>query len=122
MDFFEQIYWAIAIPSSLVFIVVLITTFVGGDVDADPDVDTDIGFQFFTFKNLVAFFTIFAWTGIGCIRGGFSTGAVLFISFLCGFLMMLAMSTLFYFMTKLVEEGTMRMVNAVGRTGGLSSD
>lgn len=123
-DLFEQIYWIIGVPTSLIFLIVLVTTFIGGDfgdsdVDFDSDADADggMGFQFFTFKNLVGFFTIFSWTGIGCIQSGYSTGMVLFISILCGLLMMLAMSTLFYFMTKLVEDGTLRMKNAIGRTG-----
>lgn len=123
-DLFEQIYWIIGVPTSLIFLIVLVTTFIGGDfgdsdVDFDSDADTDggMGFQFFTFKNLVGFFTIFSWTGIGCIQSGYSTGLVLFISIFCGLIMMLAMSTLFYFMTKLVEDGTMRMKNAIGRTG-----
>ncbi len=118
---FEQIYWIFAIPSTLIFLVILITTFVGGDVETDGDIDgeTDgeIGFQFFTFKNLVGFFTIFSWIGIGCIQNGYSNVAVLVISIICGLAMMTAMATLFYFMTKLVEDGTMKMSNAVGRTG-----
>lgn len=123
LELFERIYWFIAIPASLVFLFVLVTTFLGSDVDGDGDIEADgdetgeIGFQFFTFKNLVGFFTIFSWIGIGCIRSGYANGTVIVISFICGVLMMLAMSTLFYFMTKLVEDGTMKLKNAIGRTG-----
>ena len=126
LEMFERIYWLIAIPSSLVFLVILVTTFIGGDADsgdadmdgdADADTDGEIGFQFFTFKNLVGFFTIFSWIGIGCIKSNISHPIVIVISLICGLLMMLAMSTLFYFMTKLVEDGTMRLSNALGRTG-----
>ena len=118
---FEQIYWMFAIPSSLIFVFILITTFIGGDVEADGDIDGDvdgeIGFQFFTFKNLIGFFTIFSWVGIGCIKNGYSGFAVIAISVFCGLIMMTAMATLFYFMTKLVEDGSMKMKNALGRTG-----
>ncbi|HIP32913.1 MAG TPA: hypothetical protein EYG86_09135 [Crocinitomicaceae bacterium] len=122
-ELFEQIYWIIAIPSSLIFLFIMIATFIGGDIDSDGDMDGDsdgeMGFQFFTFKNLVGFFTIFAWVGIGSIKSGYSTGSVIIISFICGLLMMVAMATLFYLMTKLVEDGTMKMSNAVGRTGSV---
>jgi hypothetical protein len=124
LEMFERIYWIIAIVASLIFVVILLMTFLGGDVDGDVDVDSDgdadgdgSGFHFFTFKNMVGFFTIFSWTGIGCIRSGYATSTVLIISIVCGLLMMLAMSTLFYFMTKLVEDGTMKMSSAIGRTG-----
>lgn len=118
-ELFEQIYWVIAIPSSLIFLFIMITTFIGGDVETDGDSDGEMGFQFFTFKNLVGFFTIFSWVGIGCIKSGYSTGLVIIVSFICGLLMMAAMATLFYFMTKLVEDGTMKMSNAIGRTGSV---
>jgi len=58
-----RIYWMIALPSSLFFVIILVTTFIAGDVDGEVgDVDADIegdggiGFQFFTLKNLVGFF------------------------------------------------------------------
>jgi hypothetical protein len=123
LELFERIYWMISIPSSLFFIFVLVSSFLGGDVDADTDIEADgnetgeIGFQFFTFKNLVGFFTIFSWVGIGCIRSGYADSTVIIVSIICGVFMMLAMSTLFYFLTKLVEDGTMRLSNALGKTG-----
>ena len=121
LELFERIYWMISIPSSLFFLFVLVSSFLGGDVDSDVEADGnetgEIGFQFFTFKNLVGFFTIFSWVGIGCIRSGYSDSTVIIISIISGVLMMLAMSTLFYFLTKLVEDGTMKLSNALGKTG-----
>lgn len=122
ISFFEQVYWVVALLASLIFTVIMVLTFFGGDVDADADVDMDgdvdgAGFQFFTFKNMIGFLTIFGWTGIGCIRSGYSTGVVLGVSIVCGLIMMLAMSALFYFISGLVESGNMKMENAVGRTG-----
>ena len=74
LNTFEKVYWVIALVSSLIFIVLMVMTFVGGDVDdlgdvdADIDGDTGIGFQFLSFKNLMGFFTIFGWVGIACIN------------------------------------------------------
>jgi len=123
-ELFEQIYWAFAIPSTAIFLMMLILTFVVGDLgDMDGDVDTDIdaddgiGFQFFTVKNLVSFFTIFGWVGIGCIDMGYSEMATIIISFVSGLAMMVLMATIFYMMSKLVEDGTMKTKNAIGKLG-----
>lgn len=123
LTLFEKVYWLMAIVGSLILVVILVMTVVGGEIDADVDMDGDgaidggAGFQFFTFKNLVGFITIFGWVGIGCIRSGMSTFAVVAISVFCGLIMMLLMSLLFYAISGMVEDGTMRMSNALGRTG-----
>ena len=73
-----KIYWGLAIPFTLFFLLQLVFSFFGGgDVpddtpDADIEADTGVPFQFFTLKNLVAFFTIFSWTGIACLDSGLS--------------------------------------------------
>lgn len=123
-ELFEQIYWAFAIPSTAIFLIMLVLTFVVGDVgDMDGDVDTDmdaddgIGFQFFTVKNLVSFFTIFGWIGIGCIDMGYSEMVTMIVSFISGLAMMVLMASIFYMMSKLVEDGTMKTKNAIGKLG-----
>lgn len=121
----EQVYWITALIGSLVFVIILILTFVGGDMDSDMDADgTDfesddggVGFQFFTFKNLVAFFTIFGWAGIACINNGLSTGLTILISAAAGLLMMFLTSLMFYWMTKLTASGTLKIKNAIGEVG-----
>ncbi|MEM6686240.1 MAG: hypothetical protein AAF617_10690 [Bacteroidota bacterium] len=120
---FEKSYWIIAAVSSTIFVVVLISTFLIGDADADGDVDADIegdtgiGFQFFTFKNLVAFFTIFSWAGISCLNAGYGKGVTLLVSILSGIAMMFVMASLIYYINKLVSSGTMKLENAIGNVG-----
>ena len=121
---FERIYWIMALPSSLFFIIILVTTFVAGDVDGEVgDVDSDIeadggiGFQFFTLKNLVGFFTIFAWTGIACIDSGYGNFPTVAISGFCGLLMMVVMASIFYFMGRLTDDGTLSLDNAIDGIG-----
>lgn len=125
MSIFEQTYWYIALIGSLIFVVILVMTFFGGDMDSDMTADgTDfeaddggVGFQFFTFKNLIAFFTIFGWTGIVCIGYELSNGVTIIISVIAGLLMMVATSSLFFFMQRLTEDGTLKMKNALGEIG-----
>jgi len=119
----EKIYWLIAIPASIVFVIQLFTAFLGADgddvADADMEVESDsgIGFHFITLRNLVAFFTIMAWTGIASIDSGFGTAATISISIFAGLLMMTAMATLMYFLYKLRETGNVVLKNAVGKKG-----
>lgn len=116
LELLSKIYWLTAIIGSLVFSIVMIMAFTGGDAD-DIDGDIEAGFQFISFKNLVGFFTIFGWSGIACIDAKFSTPATLIISTICGLLMMVIMATLFYFISKLTDSGTLNYKNAIDAVG-----
>ena len=122
----EKIYWCFAIPFSIIFIIQVILTVFGSDlhgIEADGDVDgtiahdSGIDFQFLSLKNIIAFFTIFGWTGIICIDLGVATWATVLISTLCGLTMMLIMASIMYLMGKLTENGTFQMKSAMGKIG-----
>jgi membrane protein implicated in regulation of membrane protease activity len=126
MNITEKIYWCIAIPFSVLFVIQLVTTFFLGDVDgmdaggnADLSMDSDAGidFQFLSIKNLIAFFTIFGWTGIACIHGEVSLVVTIVLSLLAGLVMMVIMATIMYYMAKLAENGSLDLNNAKGKTG-----
>jgi len=119
MTTMEQVYWIIALPSSVIFIFFMVITFFGGDGNAefDGDIDDGIPFQFITIKNLVGFFTIFSWTGLACIQGGYSVLTVILCSSIAGILMMLAMATIFYLMSKLTESGNVNLKKSIGSIG-----
>lgn len=125
MSGMEQTYWVVALVGTFVFLIIFVITFLGFDHDADvhadvSDMDADddgVGFQFFTFKNFVAFLTIFGWTGLACIQNNLGSGLTLILSFIAGLTMMFLTSLLFYWMHKLAESGTLKMSNAVGLTG-----
>ncbi|HPE76616.1 MAG TPA: hypothetical protein PLC80_11050 [Draconibacterium sp.] len=122
---FEQVFWIITIPATVVFLILLALTIFGSDADVDVDTDVDgdisdgdsIPFQFLSLKNIVAFFAVFGWSGIGFINAGLSSWLVILLAFICGILMMFLMASLFYFMSKLAESGTLNMKNAVGKLG-----
>jgi len=121
----EKIYWIITIVSSLFFVIQMIAVFVMGDLDVegdtDFDVETDTGmpFQFFTFRNLVGFLTVFGWSGLGSIANGNTTATTIMISVIGGLLMMVIMTALFYFISRLTDTGTLNMKNAIGKTGSV---
>ncbi|MBI9069186.1 MAG: hypothetical protein JEZ09_17955 [Salinivirgaceae bacterium] len=125
MATFEKINWLIALPFSALFIIQIILTFTvgdmddataGGDVDSSIDHDLGIDFQFLTLKNLIAFFTIFGWTGIVCVDANLGVGISVLISTIAGTLMMTIMASIMYFMGKLTDSGTLNMNNAIGKT------
>ena len=119
LEFLPKIYWMLAIAGSLIFTVVMIMAFAGGDTDVDADIDADLeaGFQFISFKNLVGFFTIFGWSGIACIDAGLSTPVTLMISVFSGLIMMAIMAALFFFISKLSDSGTLNYKNALNAVG-----
>ncbi|WP_289060650.1 hypothetical protein [uncultured Zobellia sp.] len=124
MTLFEKIYWVTALVASVILVILLLLTFIGGevddidgDVDAEIDADTGIEFQFLSFKNLVGFFTLFGWSGIACLDAGMSKGITVLISLVCGLLMMLAMASLFYYLGKLQSSGTLKLKNALNQIG-----
>jgi hypothetical protein len=124
MSALEQTYWLTALIGSAIFIVIFAMTFIGGgdaDMEADvSDIDGDdggVGFQFFTFKNVIAFFTIFGWTGIMCIDNGYTNTMTIIISSIAGLVMMVLTSLLFFWMSSLAHSGTLKIKNAIGVVG-----
>jgi len=123
LEALPKLYWSVALVGSLVFIIVMAMVFLGGDaddigdLDADMDADIGAGFQFISFKNLVGFFTIFGWSGVACIDAGLGTLPTVIISIASGLAMMLIMATLFYFIYKLSDSGTLNYKNAIDAVG-----
>jgi hypothetical protein len=121
----QKIYWCIAIPFSLLMIVQLIMTFAGSD--ADTDIDTEAGdhhdgdeggeFQIFTIKNFIVFFTVLGWGGLGFLEMGMAGWLSMVLASVIGFIAMLIMASILYSMSKLVDSGTLKMRNAIGRNG-----
>ena len=123
----QMVYWIITIPASLVFIIQLVMTFIGSDTDGDGldavgdadlsvDSDSGVGFQFISLKNFVAFFTVFGWVGLACVYGDMASWSTVLISIISGITMMLIMASIYYFMGRLTETGTLNMKTAVGKT------
>jgi len=118
-----KIYWGVAIPFTVFFLLQLVTSFIGVDSpddlpssDAEIEADQGAGFQFFTLKNLVGFFTLFGWTGIASINAGASVLVSMVAATVAGAAMMGLMGGLFYLLSKAGADGTMNIEQAVGQT------
>jgi membrane protein implicated in regulation of membrane protease activity len=116
----EKIYWGSAIISSIFFVIMFITTFLGVDADHDgmpDDLDGEGAFHFFTFRGLVGFFTVFSWVGLACVKGDLALVWTLLVSIGCGLVMMFLMAYMFYAMSKMQQSGTLVPDNAIGSVG-----
>jgi len=119
-------FWMIAIPSTIVFILQMIMTFMVGDSDVDVDTHVDVDvkgdsgdgapFQMYTLRNLIAFLTVFSWTGITCLYNSMSLTTSVVISSLAGLIMLLVLSSLFYFTSKLAQNNIVDSISTIGRS------
>jgi len=124
LDAFEKILWVVASVFTLMFIFQSIFTFLaGGDEstfgDADDYVDGDggIDYQFFTVKNMIAFFSIFGWIGLGCYTEGLSIPASVILGVISGITVVSFMVWLMKKISALKEDGTLNFKNAILKTG-----
>ena len=64
---FLRTLWYIAIPTSIIFLIQTVMTFIGADGADGSDIDLEHGdshFQVFSLRNLINFLLGFSWTGI----------------------------------------------------------
>jgi hypothetical protein len=121
---FEKILWAIALLFSTIYLFQSILSISGGDVDhasgdADGSVEHDDGmeYQFFTIKNMIAFFTMFGWVGIASHYGGLGKTATVLLAFGAGATVVILTVIILKNMSRLRHSGTMEIANAINLTG-----
>lgn len=116
---FELILWCIALLFSLLFLIqTIVSFFIGGDGDMDSfDHDHGDATSFFTIRNMIAFFTMFGWSGLAAYKSGLPNAAVLIIAVASGS----ALVALLYFLMKkaagMRQSGTLELKNAVSQVG-----
>jgi len=116
-----KIYWSIAIPFTFLFLLQLALTLLGGEHDDvhahDASLDHGFGFQFFTLKNLIGFFTLFGWVGIASIDSGMPVMMTLILASVGGLAMMFVMGFVAYILARANVDGTMKISKAIGEVG-----
>ncbi len=121
LDTLHKGFWAIALLFTLFFVVQTVLTFIGGDADgtdgADDGFDGDMGHQFFTIKNLIAFFTLFGWAGLAALENRLSPFVAILIGAVAGVAMVLLMMWMMRKASHMRHSGTLDINNAVGLTG-----
>jgi len=135
LTFASQIFYCLAIPSTLVLLIQTILMFLGigedGDTlgddlpdsaeladDADPVELSDIdGLHIFTLRGIISFFVVFGWVGVVLQASGVGLPLTVLISFFSGFLTMVAIAYLIRSVMKLRNDGNTDNRNAIGTAG-----
>lgn len=97
------------------------------DFDGDGVPDTDFiadgsnpadfaTLKLLTIQTIVTFLAVFGWVSIICISSGMNHLASIFIGILCGLCMMLLVAKMVQISSRLVENGTLNLKNAIGET------
>ncbi len=117
-----KIYWIVAVPSTVLFLILIVMSLFGADADADADVsDVDVsegfGGSILSLKSIISFLMMFGWAGI--ISKSYKVGVfgTILIAVVAGIIALIAVSAVIYFLTKLSHSGTMNLKNAIGKKG-----
>lgn len=119
LDLEQQVYWALAIIASVIFVIQGVMTFSGLDtdtdtVDGDADFDAD-GFHLVSFKSIVSFLLGFGWTGV-LLREDIENSIVLgIVATIVGFGFMAIIAYMLYLVQKLDRENTFRLSDVIGQ-------
>jgi hypothetical protein len=115
------VYLIIALVGTLLFLIRLGFTYVGGgggDFEVDGDFDSDASFSFFSVLSILAFFMGAGWMGLACrLDWGLGRLTSSLISAGFGFAMMVAASGLSYMARRLNLTIDYDVRTAIGRTG-----
>lgn len=144
---FERIFWYIAIPFTVAFVFKSVLSFIGfgeedgedgGELEFDDgggdefdfeDIETEVdgedgdfeedssGLHLLTIRNFIIFFAVFGWAGISGVHFGFGKVITLLFTTSFAFITILIVASIFYNVTKLAESGTLKLKNAINRTG-----
>lgn len=129
MEFFQELepllraFWFIAIPTSIIFIIQTIMTFVGGDAmdGVNVDFDGDLGeseapFQLFSLRNLINFLLGFSWSGIAFYEIISNRTLLFVVAILVGIAFVGVFFLIIKQLMKLAEENSFKMQEALGKT------
>jgi len=123
MDPFLRIFWYIAIPVSIIFLIQTILTFSGLDAhdaevpDFDGDLEIDAPFQLFSLRNLTNFLLGFSWSGIALFDVIPNKIVLVVVAFLIGATMVALFFLMMRQIYKLSENHTFDIQQTRQKTG-----
>lgn len=116
-------FWFVALPTSLIFIIQTIMTFLGVDssdgIEADFDGNlegADAPFQLFSLRNLINFLLGFSWTGISFYSIIPNQILLITISVLVGVLFVYIFYLIIKQVQKLAEDNSFKITNTLNKT------
>lgn len=137
-----EIFYAIsAILGGVLFLIRTVLSLIGGDMDADSDVDFamhdinldgsvdgDLGdhsvshvgeanFQLFSLQGITGFFMIFGLIGLALSKAGVNDLLTALAGLIAGGITMVAVAGIYWYMRTLQSDGTMKIDSTIGKTG-----
>lgn len=123
LDPLLKTFWYVAIPTSLIFIIQTIMTFVGADASdgIEADFNGDLGgeeapFQLFSLRNLINFLLGFSWTGISFYTTISNKPILIILSLAVGILFVLLFFIIIRQVQKLAEDNSFKISNTLNKT------
>jgi hypothetical protein len=123
LDVLLKTFWYIALPTSLVFIIQTIMTFIGADAsdglaaDFDGDLNgADAPFQLFSLRNLINFLLGFSWTGISFYNSIANKSLLIALSLAVGILFLCLFFIIIKQLQKLAEDNSFNIANTLNKT------
>lgn len=123
LDPLLRMFWFVAIPTSLIFVIQTILTFIGADasdgIDADFDSNldgTDAPFQLFSLRNLINFLLGFSWTGISFYNTISNSLFLILLSLAVGALFVYLFFVIMLQVQKLAENNSFKITNTLNKT------
>ena len=116
-------FWFVAIPTSLIFFIQTIMTFMGADAsdglhaDFDGDLgESDTPFQLFSLRNLINFLLGFSWTGISFYSSISNRPLLIVLSLAVGILFVYLFFVIMRQVQKLAEDNSFKISNTLYKT------
>ena len=120
-----QIYFWVAIAASAILVFQLVMSLLGLSDDGGADFDGDMsdgidgfgdGFNLFTFRGVVAFFTVASWSGYLLLLTETKEWLAITLSLVLGLVALVLVAVLLQQMLKLQASGNIDIDQAIGKT------
>jgi hypothetical protein len=123
LDPLLKTFWFVAIPTSIIFLIQTVMTFIGVDssdgLEADFDgnlSEVDAPFQLFSLRNLINFILGFSWTGISFYTTISNPILLVVLSVFVGVLFIYLFFMAMKQIQKLAENNSFNILNTLNRT------
>lgn len=126
MPMIPKIYWAVAVLSTIAFLVIFGLSLFGGDTDSDADSDgdgghgegdSDIGSYVLSLKSIIGFFVAASWIGIITLTNGLPLWVTILSSIAAGAIMTTVIVALLTFFARMQYSGTLATSDTIGAKG-----
>jgi hypothetical protein len=118
-----KIFWYVALPTSVIFLIQTVITFLGADAsdgsgaDFDSNLEGEAPFQLFSLRNLINFLLGFSWGGISLWHTITNKTWLFAVALLIGSGFVLFFFFVMQQMNKLQEDNTIFTHDALNKTG-----